>query len=198
MFQGTKKPAVIGSNTRSGLPATPRQPGPEPAAKKQKKGTPDRWPLAAAATDGLEDRVKVSHTIGQSFRCNLLQTSIEACPSIYHTCSMALKARKATSMTTKAMKAMKGMKAMKTTGVKVKKSKARKPKNKAMKKAMTAMKAKKVETQVQTTFEIVVSICRRCRSAQEIVGVQAPVLTLREYYCLQCASPVELHGLVIH
>ena len=126
-----------------------------------------------------------------------MQSSNEACPSIYHTCSMALKARKATSMTTKAMKAMKGMTAMKSTGVKVKKSKARKPKNKAMKKAMTAMKAKKVATQVQTTFEIVVSICRRCRSAQEIVGVQAPVLTLREYYCLQCASPVELHGLVI-
>ena len=137
--------------------------------------------------------MKVSPTSVRSSRCKLLQTSIEACPSIYHTCSIALKARKAASMTTKAMKAMKGMKAMKTTGVKVKKSKTRKPKIKAMKKAMIAMK-----TKVRSPCEIVVSVCRRCRSAQEIVGVQAPVLTLREYYCLQCASPVAHLLLSLH
>ena len=126
-----------------------------------------------------------------------MRTSIDGCLSIYHTYSMAPKARKATCMTAKAMKAMKGMKAIKTTVMKVVKAKAMKPKKKARLKSMTALKAKKVGTKVQTSFEIVVSICRRCRDAQEIVRVQAPVLTLREYYCLQCASPVELHGVVI-
>ena len=110
---------------------------------------------------------------------------------------MAPKAMKANRMASKAMKAMTAMKAMKTTALKVMKAKAMKPNKKAMKKSMTAMKAKKVEMKVQTRFEIVVSICRRCRAAQEIVRVQAPVLTLLEYYCTQCGSPVELHGVVI-
>ena len=153
--------------------------------------------MCCKETKVAEARKKVSHTVVQSFRCEFLRTSIEGCLSIYHTYSMAPKARKAPSMTAKAMKAMKGMKAMMTTGVKVMKAKAMKPNKKAMKKSMTAMKAKKVEMKVQTRFEIVVSICRRCRAAQEIVRVQAPVLTLREYYCLQCGSPVELHGVVI-
>ena len=126
-----------------------------------------------------------------------MRTHIEDCLSIYHTSSMAPKAMKATRMAPKAMKAMTAMKAMKTAVGKEMKAKAVKANKKAMKKAMTAMKAKKVKTQAKTSFEIVVSICRSCQAAQEIVRAQGPVLTLLEYYCTQCGSPVELHGVVI-
>ena len=131
--------------------------------------------------------VKLLPSIVPSFRCKLLSTSFEDSLSLHHTSSMA----------PKSMKAMKAMKAMKTAVGKEMKAEAMKANNKAMKKTRSAMKVKKVMTQAQTSFEIVVSICRRCQAAQEIVRAQGPVQTLREYYCTQCGSPVELHGVVI-
>ena len=83
----------------------------------------------------------------------------------------------------KAMKQKEPMKAMKAMKKQAPMKKAAAP----MKKAMKAM----------NKFEFVVTICRACKIAQEIIGSpQEGMLGFHEYYCQTCGGNLELAGFV--
>ena len=74
-------------------------------------------------------------------------------------------------------------------------------------KAAAAPKVKKVKNAKKSTqddagmgFEVLLTICRQCKDAVEIVRCldELQVMTLTEYYCRQgCTTPLELHAVLI-
>ena len=73
--------------------------------------------------------------------------------------------------------------------------------------AAAAPKVNKVKNAKKSTqadagmgFEVLLTICRQCKDAVEIVRCldELQVMTLTEYYCRQgCTTPLELHAVLI-
>ena len=105
----------------------------------------------------------------------------------------------------KAMKAMKVMKAMKKAAKAIKNAQGNKDAAAApMKNAKKGKKVNKAKKSKMADsgmgFEVLLTVCRQCREAVEIVGCLADlqVMTLREYYCRQgCTTCLELHAVLI-
>ena len=98
----------------------------------------------------------------------------------------------------KAMKAMKVTKAMKRRHRATKNAQGTKDKAAAPKKVKKAKKSKMAGDGMG--FEVLLTVCRQCKEAVEIVGCMADlqVLTLKEYYCRQgCTTCLELHAVLI-
>ena len=97
----------------------------------------------------------------------------------------------------KAMTAMNLTKAMKKAAKTIKNNNdaAAAPKVNKVKKAN-----KSTQADAGMGFEVLLTICRQCRDAVEIVRClpELQVMTLREYYCQQgCTTPLELHAVLI-
>ena len=105
----------------------------------------------------------------------------------------------------KAMKAMNVTKAMKNAAKAINNAQgnndaAAAPMKTAKKvnKVKKAKKSKKADAGMG--FEVLLTVCRECREAVEIVGCLAEleVMTLTEYYCRQgCTTCLELHAVLI-
>ena len=118
-----------------------------------------------------------------------------------------------TSLKMAPKKTMKVMKAMKQKGAapmnkSMKVMKAMKKQNGAapIEKTMTVMQATKKQkcpapmkkSRKRAGFEVVLTICRSCKTAQEIIGCQQQgILCFHEYYCLTCGGHLELASLFV-
>ena len=97
----------------------------------------------------------------------------------------------------KAMKAMTVTKAMKRRHRATKNAQGTKDKAAAPKKVNQVKKSKMAG---DMGFEVLLTVCRQCREAVEIVGCMADLklMTLKEYYCRQgCTTCLELHAVLI-
>ena len=101
-------------------------------------------------------------------------------------------------MAPKAMKAMNVMKAMKTAGAIKKAKKAMKKAKKAMTEETKALTKAKKNTTKAGGFQVLITVCRRCREGQEVVRAQGGLLTFKEYYCRNgCSQCLEIHAAYI-